>query len=71
MRSAPSGLGVPRPDSLSGANGRVALEWSVSGDAAATYTTWLSPREAQPFVNVAANVTGNQAVLHPGPVGVV
>ena len=48
------------------ANGRIVLEWSTTGEAA-SFTAWLSPREGQPFVEVAADVTDNRAVFHPGP----
>jgi hypothetical protein len=60
-------LDVPRSEQgPPNASGRIALEWSSTGEAA-SYTTWLSPREGQPFVEVAAEVTDNRAVFHPGP----
>ncbi|HET9208374.1 MAG TPA: hypothetical protein VFO28_19190, partial [Burkholderiaceae bacterium] len=60
-------LDAPRPQQAPpNANGRIALEWSTTGEAA-SFTTWLSPREGQPFVEVAAEVTDNRAVFHPGP----
>ena len=62
-------LGVPRkdfPSSGSGGNGHILVDWTTTGDAT-TFTTWLSPREGKPFVEVAANVTGNQAKFYPGP----
>ena len=60
-------LAVPRSEQgPPNANGRIALEWSTTGEAA-SFTAWVSPREGQPFVEVAAEVTANRAVFHPGP----
>jgi hypothetical protein len=62
-------LGVPRkdfPSSGTGGNGHVLVDWTSTGNAT-TFTVWLSPSAGKPFVEVAANVTGNQARFYPGP----
>jgi hypothetical protein len=55
-------LGTPIAD-----RGSIRLNWTSSGDATA-FTTWVSHGEGKPFVEVAANVTGNQAAYFPGSV---
>jgi hypothetical protein len=45
--------------------GFIRLDWTSSAEAT-VFTTWVSAAEDKPFVEVAANVTGNQARFHPG-----
>jgi hypothetical protein len=52
-------LGLPIAD-----RGSIRLNWTTSGDAT-VFTTWVSHGEGKPFVEVAANVTGNQATYVP------
>ena len=54
---------MPRKDSPSsgtGGNGHILVDWTSTGNAT-TFTVWLSPSKGKPFVEVAANVTDNQA----------
>ncbi len=57
-------LDVPQPSFRF--SGHIGLQWSGSG-AATVFTVWFSAADGQPFVEVAANVSGDSADFDPGP----
>ncbi len=55
-------LDAPRPLF----SGRIGLQWSSAGEAT-VFTVWFSTADGRPFVEVAADVSGNSAEFDPGP----
>jgi hypothetical protein len=63
------GLGAVGPITLNapvGQGGLIRLDWSSSGDAT-VFSAWMSAADGKPFVEVAANVSGNSADFDPRP----